>query len=160
MGAPFMEWLRHEWESIVIPVGNLLLYSSSRVSKESTMNPAAKLIGFIPTRDAARARSFYEEKLGLRFVSDDNFALVFDSNGSLIRIVRAPDFTPLPFTLLGWEVPDIDAAVAELTAKGVQFCRYSFLEQAPNGVWTAPGNVAKVAWFLDPDGNTLSISQH
>jgi catechol 2,3-dioxygenase-like lactoylglutathione lyase family enzyme len=124
------------------------------------MHPTAKLIGFIPTRDAARARAFYETTLGLRFVSDDNFALVFDSNGTTIRIARAPDFTPFPFTLLGWEVPDIDAAVADLAAKGVQFSRYSFLEQAPNGVWTAPGNAARVAWFPDPDGNLLSLSQH
>jgi catechol 2,3-dioxygenase-like lactoylglutathione lyase family enzyme len=124
------------------------------------MQPTAKLIGFIPTRNAARTRVFYESTLGLRFVSDDNFALVFDSNGTMIRIVRVPDFTPFPFTLLGWDVPDIDAAVADLTAKGVQFVRYTFLEQSPTGVWTAPGNAAKVAWFPDPDGNLLSLSQH
>ena len=124
------------------------------------MNPTAKLIGFIPTRDAARARAFYESTLGLRFVSDDTFALIFDSNGTAIRIARVPEFTPFPFTLLGWEVSDIDTTVADLTAKGVQFARYSFLEQSPTGVWTAPGNVAKVAWFPDPDGNLLSLSQH
>ena len=124
------------------------------------MHPTAKLIGFIPTRDAALARTFYESTLGLRFVSDDNFALVFDSNGTMIRVVRAPDFQPFPFTLLGWEVPDIDATVADLAAKGVQFKQYGFPGQAPNGVWTAPGNVARVAWFPDPDGNLLSLSQH
>jgi len=124
------------------------------------MHPSAKLIGFIPTRDAARARAFYENTLGLRFVSDDNFALVFDSNGTTIRVVRAPEFTPLPFTLLGWEVPDIEAAVADLTARGVQFARYDFLNQSPSGIWTAPGNAAHVAWFPDPDGNLLSLSQH
>jgi catechol 2,3-dioxygenase-like lactoylglutathione lyase family enzyme len=124
------------------------------------MHPTAKLIGFIPTRDAARARAFYESTLGLRFVEDDTFALVMDSNGTMIRIARVPDYTPFAFTLLGWEVSDIDDAVADLAAKGVQFNRYSFLEQSPNGVWTAPGNAAKVAWFPDPDGNILSISQH
>ena len=124
------------------------------------MQPTAKIIGFIPTKDAARARTFYESTLGLRFVEDDNFALVMDSNGTMIRIARVPDFTPFAFTLLGWEVADIDAAVAELAAKGVQFNLYSFLEQSPNGVWTAPGNAAKVAWFPDPDGNILSLSQH
>ena len=124
------------------------------------MHPSAKLIGFIPTRDAAGARAFYENTLGLRFVSDDKFALVFDSNGTTIRVVRAPEFTPLPFTLLGWEVPDIEAAVDDLAAKGVQFTRYSFLQQSPSGVWTAPGNAARVAWFPDPDGNLLSLSQH
>jgi catechol 2,3-dioxygenase-like lactoylglutathione lyase family enzyme len=124
------------------------------------MLATAKLVAFIPTRDAARARTFYESTLGLRFLHDDTFALVFDSNGTTIRIARAPDFTPFPFTLLGWDVPDIDAAVATLAGKGVAFHRYSFLEQAPNGVWTAPGNAARVAWFPDPDGNTLSLSQH
>jgi catechol 2,3-dioxygenase-like lactoylglutathione lyase family enzyme len=124
------------------------------------MNTTAKLIGFIPTRDAARARDFYESTLGLRFVSDDNFALVFDTNGTMIRIARVPEYTPFPFTLLGWDVPDIDAAVADLTAKGVEFKQYGFPGQAPNGVWTAPGGAAKVAWFPDPDGNLLSLSQH
>ena len=118
------------------------------------------LIAFIPTKDAARARSFYEGKLGLRFISDDNFALVMDANGTMLRIARVGDFTPMPFTILGWEVEDIDATVAALAAKGVPFSRYSFLEQSDLGVWTAPGGVAKVAWFLDPDGNTLSLSQH
>jgi catechol 2,3-dioxygenase-like lactoylglutathione lyase family enzyme len=124
------------------------------------MEPTAKIIGFIPTKDADRARTFYESTLGLRFVEDDNFALVMDSNGTMIRIARVPDFTPFAFTLLGWEVTDIDAAVADLAAKGVEFNRYSFLEQSPNGVWTAPNNAAKVAWFADPDGNILSLSQH
>ena len=123
------------------------------------MLATAKLIAFIPTKDAARARAFYEDTLGLRFVQDDNFALVMESNGTTIRIARIGDFTPYPFTVLGWAVEDIDAAVATLTAKGVEFNRYSFLEQSPNGVWTAPGNVARVAWFPDPDGNLLSLSR-
>jgi catechol 2,3-dioxygenase-like lactoylglutathione lyase family enzyme len=124
------------------------------------MLATSKIVAFVPTKDAARARAFYESTLGLRFVEDDNFALVMDSNGTMIRIARVPDYTPFAFTLLGWEVSDIDDAVADLAAKGVQFNRYSFLEQSPNGVWTAPGNAAKVAWFPDPDGNILSISQH
>ena len=124
------------------------------------MLSAAPIVAFVPTRDSARAHSFYAETLGLRFVSDDGFALVFDANGTMLRVVRAGDFTPFPFTLLGWQVNDVDSAVADLAAKGVQFHRYDFLEQSANGVWTAPGNAARVAWFSDPDGNTLSISQH
>jgi catechol 2,3-dioxygenase-like lactoylglutathione lyase family enzyme len=124
------------------------------------MLSTSALIAFVPTKDAARARAFYEDTLGLRFVHDDNFALVMDANGTMVRIARVPDFTPFPFTILGWGVADIDAAVASLTVKGVEFNRYSFLEQSPNGVWTAPGGVAKVAWFPDPDGNILSVSQH
>jgi catechol 2,3-dioxygenase-like lactoylglutathione lyase family enzyme len=118
------------------------------------------LVAFIPTKDAIRARAFYEGTLGLRFLSDDNFAIVMEANGTMIRIARVGDFTPFPFTILGWQVDDIDAAVSALAAKGVVFSRYSFLDQSENGVWTAPGGAAKVAWFLDPDGNTLSLSQH
>jgi catechol 2,3-dioxygenase-like lactoylglutathione lyase family enzyme len=124
------------------------------------MLSATPLVAFVPTRDSARAHDFYANTLGLSFVSDDGFALVFDANGTMLRVVRVGDFTPFPFTILGWQVADIDSAVAELAARGVQFLRYDFLEQSPNGVWTAPGDGARVAWFPDPDGNTLSISQH
>ena len=117
------------------------------------------LIAFIPTKDAARARRFYEELLGLLFVSDDSFAIVMDANGTMVRIARVGDFTPFPFTILGWQVGDIHKTVAEMTAKGVNFARYGFLQQGPDGVWDAPGG-AKVAWFTDLDGNTLSVSQH
>jgi len=123
------------------------------------MLATSAVIGFVPTKDAARARNFYEGVLGLRFVSDDGFALVMDANGTMIRIARAPDFTPFPFTLLGWGVEDIEAEAAELAGRGVEFNRYGFLEQDAAGIWAAPGG-AKVAWFTDPDGNILSLSQH
>jgi catechol 2,3-dioxygenase-like lactoylglutathione lyase family enzyme len=117
------------------------------------------LIAFIPTKDTARARHFYEDLLGLRFVSDDSFAIVMDANGTMVRIVHVEDFTPFPFTLLGWQVDDIHTTIAEMTCKGIQFLRYPYFEQTEDGAWTAPGG-AKVAWFHDPDHNTLSISQH
>ena len=79
-----------------------------------------------------------------------------DANGIMLRIVRVGEFTPFPFTILGWEVQDIDTAVATLTAESVSFARYPFLEQSETGIWTAPSNAAKLAWFQDPDGNTLS----
>ena len=123
------------------------------------MLSTSPLIAFIPSKDANRSRSFYEGILGLRFVSDDSFAIVMDSNGTMVRIVRVGEFTPAPFTILGWQVDDIHAKVAELGSNGVQFNRYPYFEQSQDGVWTAP-NGAKVAWFPDPDGNTLSISQH
>ncbi|MBB5318534.1 VOC family protein [Tunturibacter empetritectus] len=118
------------------------------------------IIAFIPTRDAAQSRSFYEGLLGLRFIDDDKFALVMEANGTMIRIVRVGNFTPAPFTILGWQVQDIHKSVADLSAKGLTFTRYPHFEQSPDGVWTAPGGTAKVAWFADPDGNTLSLSQH
>ncbi len=117
------------------------------------------LVAFIPTRDADRAREFYTQAVGLRFVQDDGFALVMDFNGTMVRIAKVGDYQPFPFTLLGWEVEDIGAAVKALTAKGAAVERYSFLEQDAAGVWSAPGG-AKVAWFKDPDGNLLSVSQH
>lgn len=119
-----------------------------------------KLIAFIPTTNAAKARKFYEEQLGLKFLSDDHFAIVMDANGIMVRIVRVKDFTPHPFTVLGWEVQRIQDAVSTLSSKGVEFERYPGMEQDAQGIWQAPGGAAKVAWFKDPDGNVLSVSQH
>jgi catechol 2,3-dioxygenase-like lactoylglutathione lyase family enzyme len=118
------------------------------------------LIGFIPTTDATRARAFYVDTLKLDFIYDDNFAVVVRAGGNNIRIARMDksSFTPALFTILGWEVPDIDAAHKELVASGVTFEKYPFVKD-PSGIWSAPGG-AKVAWFKDPDGNVLSISQH
>jgi catechol 2,3-dioxygenase-like lactoylglutathione lyase family enzyme len=120
---------------------------------------ANKVIGFVPTKDAERARRFYANVLGLRFVADDQFALVFDANGTMLRVVRVKDFTPFPFTLLGWEVSQIEKVVSGLEKKGVVFERYGWFEQDKLGIWTAPGG-AKVAWFKDPDENLLSVSEH
>jgi len=119
-----------------------------------------KLITFIPTRDAGRAREFYEQRLGLKFLSDDHFATVMDANGIMLRIVRVKDLTPHQFTVLGWEVERIDDAVRALSDKGVKFEHYPGLKQDAHGIWEAPGGAAKVAWFKDPDGNVLSVSQH
>jgi catechol 2,3-dioxygenase-like lactoylglutathione lyase family enzyme len=117
------------------------------------------VIAFVPTSDAARARDFYEQKLGLRFVSDDSFAIVMDCNGTMLRIARVGNFTPHPFTILGWEVQDMDKTAELMTGNDVKFEIFPGLNQNEAGIWTAPGG-AKVAWFKDPDGNILSISQH
>lgn len=118
------------------------------------------MMGFIPTRDGEAARAFYETKLGLRFISDDQFALVFQSGANMIRIARTGSFTPAPFTILGWQSSHIEQDVRDLSARGIKFERYDYMTAANElGIWTAP-NGAKVAWFKDPDGNTLSISQH
>ncbi len=119
----------------------------------------SKIIGFVPTTDADRARAFYEEKLGLTFVSDDKFAMVFEVREAILRVVRVKEFTPAPFTVFGWEVDDIDAAVKQLADNGVAFERYDFIQQNEAGIWDTPGG-ARVAWFKDPDGNVLSVSQH
>jgi len=119
-----------------------------------------RLVAFVPITDPDRAKSFYAEKLGLNFVSEDSFAVVFDANGTMIRLTLIPKVKPQAFTILGWEVSDIVTTVKQLQAAGVTFERYGdFMQQDDLGIWAAPGG-AKVAWFKDPDGNTLSVSQH
>ena len=122
------------------------------------MLDSAEVVAFIATMDTVRARSFYEGVLGLRFVSEDAFALVMDANGTTLRIAKVHEFTPAPFTVLGWKVADIAQVISGLRKKGVQFERFGFLQQDEVGIWSAPGG-AKVAWFKDPDGNLLSITQ-
>lgn len=117
------------------------------------------IVAFVLTTDAGRARTFYEAILGLKFVEDDGFALRFDANGTMLRVVKFGPFTPFPSTVLGWEVTDIEQVNQRLTQGGVTFERYDFLQQDAQGIWTAP-NGARVAWFKDPDGNVLSLSEH
>jgi catechol 2,3-dioxygenase-like lactoylglutathione lyase family enzyme len=123
------------------------------------MLDSGRLIGFVPTKDSKKAREFYEHKLGFQFVSDDSFALVMNAGGSTIRIAKAADFTPAPYTVLGWEVQDIESVVAWLQDRGVEFEKYPFVQDQERGIWKTPKG-DKVAWFEDPDGNVLSVSQH
>jgi catechol 2,3-dioxygenase-like lactoylglutathione lyase family enzyme len=120
----------------------------------------AELLAFIPTVDADVSRRFYVDTLGLTFVSDDQFAITIRTGKTDIRISRMDAFSPSSHTILGWKVTDIAATVQQFTAAGVTFELYPFLEQDANGVWSSPDGAAKVAWFKDPDGNVLSISQH
>lgn len=118
------------------------------------------IVAFVPTKDREKARAFYEGVLGLPFVKDDGFATVMDANGIMVRVGTVPaDFKPAQFTILGWQVADIEKMAAALQSKGVQFERFGFFKQDELGIWTAP-NGDRVAWFKDPDGNVLSISQH
>ena len=123
------------------------------------MLSSSRIIGFVPTIDAKRAREFYENKLGFRFVSDDAFALVMMAGDTMIRVGKAKEFTPAAYTVLGWEVQDIQAMVSWLKARGVLFEKYPFIQDQELGIWTAPTG-DRVAWFKDPDGNVLSVSQH
>jgi catechol 2,3-dioxygenase-like lactoylglutathione lyase family enzyme len=119
-----------------------------------------KLIAFVGTKDAKSAKEFYADRLGLRMLSNDGFALVFDAHGTMLRVTLVPKVMAAGYTVLGWEVPDISAAARELIRVGVKLERFPSMEQDELGVWTAPGGVARIAWFKDPDGNVLSISQH
>ena len=123
------------------------------------MLASGKMVGFVPTKDYDRARAFYEGKLGFDFVSLDQYALVMRVGGHMIRIARIPNFTPLQGTILGWEVSDISAAATWRKERGVPPEKFPFVQDRELGIWTAP-NGDKVAWFKDPDGNILSVSQH
>lgn len=123
------------------------------------MLASSKVIGFVPTKDSAKARGFYEGKLGFQFVSDDMFALVMRAGETMIRIAKVQDFTPPPFTVLGWEVSNIGEVVAWLQQRGVAFEKYPWIKDKESGIWTAPSG-DKIAWFKDADGNVLSVSQH
>jgi catechol 2,3-dioxygenase-like lactoylglutathione lyase family enzyme len=117
------------------------------------------IVTFIATCDPDRAKKFYRDTLGLRLVSDQlPFALVFDAHGIPLRVSIVNKFKPAGFTVLGWQVPKIKAAVNALAKAGVQFERYPGMDQDELGIWSSPSG-AKIAWFKDPDGNTLSISE-
>ena len=130
-----------------------------KLEQEANMLAGAKLMGFLLTKDYEKARAFYEGKVGMKFVSLDQFALAMRAGENMIRIVKMPGFTPQQGTVLGWEVPDIEAAVEWLMMRGVEFEKYPFVEDKVRGIWTAPGG-DRVAWCKDPDGNVLSVSQH
>jgi catechol 2,3-dioxygenase-like lactoylglutathione lyase family enzyme len=120
---------------------------------------AAKTMSFIITRDLERAKKFYSETLGFRQTGEDPFAAVFDLNGVMLRITPIKDHQPSAHTVLGWEVRDIEAEVKALTARGIRFQIYEGFDQDAQGVWKSPDGKARVAWFLDPDGNNLSLAQ-
>lgn len=116
------------------------------------------LVAFLVTTNAERTRTFYEGALGLEFVSDDMFAIVMRGHGTTLRIAKVSVAVVPPYTSLGWDVPNVAEAVAGLVARGVEFERFPGMQQDASGVWTVPGGAAKVAWFKDPDGHTLSLS--
>jgi catechol 2,3-dioxygenase-like lactoylglutathione lyase family enzyme len=117
-----------------------------------------RVMAFLATTDAPRAIAFYRDVLELTFVEDSPYAVVFRAGETMLRIQRVEEFTPPPFTSLGWEVDDIAQGVRDLLARGVAFLRFSFIAQDDLGIWTAPDGT-RVAWFKDPDGYTLSLTQ-
>ena len=118
-----------------------------------------KVMAFVATRDPDRAKIFYRDTLGLRLVAEQlPFALVFDANGTMLRVTIVREIVVAPYTVLGWEVPDIAATARELTTAGVKLERYPGMPQDDLAIWTSPSG-AKVAWFKDPDGNVLGMTQ-
>lgn len=119
----------------------------------------ARPVAMITTADRKAAEPFYADTLGLRRKGDDGFAALFDLAGVTLRLTEVPGYTAPPTPVLGWEVTDIEAVVAALAAKGVEMNVYEGLGQDENGIWTAPDGSCKVAFFSDPDGNGLSLTQ-
>ena len=119
----------------------------------------ARAMAFIVTRDRAAAKAFYGGRLGLAVSHEDEFAVVFDLNGTALRVSQVAGHVPQPHTVLGWEVADIAAAVRSLREAGIAFRTFDGLGQDALGIWTAPGGTARVAWFEYPDGNLLSLMQ-
>jgi catechol 2,3-dioxygenase-like lactoylglutathione lyase family enzyme len=119
---------------------------------------ASDIIAFAATVDSVRARAFYEGVLGVEFVFEDEFAVVFDAHGTELRIQKVRSLTPQPYTLLGWSVASITEVATILRSRGVEFEKYAFLSQDQLGVWTAPSG-ARIAWFKDADGNLLSLTE-
>jgi catechol 2,3-dioxygenase-like lactoylglutathione lyase family enzyme len=117
------------------------------------------IIGFVSIVDVSRARDFYRDTLGLRLVTEEPpFALVFEANGIMLRLGMAKELPPAHGTVLGWQVPEITATVENLGRFGVRFERYEGMDQDELGIWSSPSG-AKVAWFKDPDGNLLSVTE-
>lgn len=119
----------------------------------------AKPVTFIMTRDRIAAEEFYSDKLHLPMVEDDGFAAVYALAGAVLRITEVADFVPSAHPVLGWEVPDIEAAMRDLADNGVWPTIYEGFGQDELGIWTAPDGKSKVGWFSDPDGNALSLTQ-
>jgi len=122
------------------------------------MLDTAKIVAFVPTLDFEEARPFFRDVLGLKLVTEDPFAITFDANGITLRVSKVPELTPHPFTILGWWVDSVPETAARLAEAGVELQRFDGLDQDEQGLWTPPGSGVAVAWFLDPAGNTLSIT--
>lgn len=119
---------------------------------------SCELVAFVAATDLDRAREFYAQVLGLTVTEQTEAACVFDANGTMLRVTAVPSAPAAGYTVLGWRVADISAAVRGLAARGVTFLRFDGMEQDADGVWASPGG-ARVAWFADPDGNTLSVTE-
>ncbi len=115
------------------------------------------LVAFIPVRNLDAAQSFYVEVLGLHVKEQGPYAVVIDAGGTSLRLALVDDLQPQPFTIAGWSVLDMRMAIGSLATRGVDFIRYASLDQDEIGIWSTP-NGDQVAWFKDPDGNTLSLT--
>lgn len=131
---------------------------TSPAGQRGSVLGSQELVAFVATRDPSRAKEFYRDTLGLPLVSEDEFALVFDTAGTMLRVTRVQEVAAAKYTVLGWRVADIVRTATNLQTAGITFERYLGMQQDELGIWKSPSG-ARVAWFKDPDGNTLSITQ-
>ncbi|MEU0385185.1 VOC family protein [Streptomyces chartreusis] len=118
---------------------------------------SSKAFSGFSVNDIDAARTFYGDTLGLR-VSEDNGMLFLHLAGDRdILVYRKPDHTPATYTVLNFPVDDIEAAVDELSRRGVRFERYDHLKADDKGIFRGGGPL--IAWFTDPAGNVLSVLQ-
>jgi catechol 2,3-dioxygenase-like lactoylglutathione lyase family enzyme len=122
------------------------------------MLAGAELVSFVSASDPERVKRFYGELLGLPLAEQTAFACVFTTPNGELRVTFVEDVRPAPYTVLGWRVPDIEAAARELQARNIATLAYDGLDQDERGIWRSPSG-ARVLWFADADGNVLSITQ-
>ncbi len=123
------------------------------------MLASAAITALVGTIKPDAAKAFYQDALGLKFIADDTYAMIFEAKNARVRVSRVPAVAPAQYAVLAFTVDDIEKMVDGLTAKGVVFARYPFFVQDAKGIWSAPDGT-KVAWFHDPDLNLLSVVQH
>jgi catechol 2,3-dioxygenase-like lactoylglutathione lyase family enzyme len=127
------------------------------VAPSHPLGPAG-LVAFVASSDLDRSRAFYEGVLGLEVTGQDGFACVLRAGGTVVRVTLVPEVRAASYTVLGWEVDDLEATVDTLEARGVAFLRFEGMDQDARGIWTAPGG-DRVSWFPDPDGHVLSLTE-
>lgn len=123
------------------------------------LRQSATPVAFLYVGNRERALGFYQGTLGFELRGSDDFGDFIDLGPALVRMTVMPDYKASPHPALGWNVEDIAAAAEALRDRGVAFTIYDGMGQDALGIWTAPDGKAKVAWFADPDGNVLSLSQ-
>lgn len=116
-----------------------------------------KLIAFIPTAKPKESKLFYKNTVGLELLAEDDFAIEFNAGGTIVRVIIVKEFKPQTFTVVGWNVDNIVSTIRHFNDRNIFFEQFDFLEQDKLGIWTSPSG-AKVAWFKDPDGNILSLT--
>lgn len=122
------------------------------------MTKSRRPISFVATSEPEKAKTFYGEVLGLELIETSPYALVFSDGGNMLRIQIVAELCPAPHTVHGWQVADIEQEIEGLASKRVEFLTFDQLGQNASGVWTSPDG-HKIAWFKDPSGNILSLTQ-